>query len=212
MAEIEFQTLIQLPESRRDDAWENQFLDAMINRRVGLVQPEPQAGPDGWPYLPIQTTGGDEPFARIVDWCASRGIGLVVNPHKMVPDYVFTYGMLWNFKETGRFLTPARLRPAGDFDLPKDAVIGEPSAQYLPSFVRQILREFLKGQQFLRPKILVVSNADFSETDLVLSIDSLNDLAANQHAILAEALAWFLPTHYHLVFAREAGLPKFFDL
>ena len=70
---------------------------------------EPQNGPDGWPYLLVRTSAeAAEPFARVVEWLAGRGIGLVVNPHKMVPDYVFTYGMLWNYIETGRFVLPSR--------------------------------------------------------------------------------------------------------
>lgn len=214
---MELDWLLQQPEKSRDQAWETAVLDGLINTNVQLQSAEPQEGPDGWPYLFVKTgPGGTEPFARIVDWLAGRGIGLVVNAHKMLPDYVFTYGMLWNFKETGRFVWPEFERVAtGSIQLLNDqqTVMGAPTEKYLPSYARSVIRDFLSQQGFSQPRILVVSQApDYKVTDLVFSIESLGGLEEKDQKTMAEALAWFLPLHYSLVFASEKGLPPFHPL
>jgi hypothetical protein len=209
--------LLQQPDRARDQAWETAVLDCLINTKVQLQDVEPREGPDGWPYLFVRTGGnGTEPFSKIIQWLATRGIGLVVNGHKMLPDYVFTYGMLWNFFETGRFTAPELISaPAGEVRLVMDdrTVMGAPTEKYLPTYVRSLLRDFLKQQGFDQPRILVVSLApDYKVTDLVFSTESLEGLEGKDQQTMAEALAWFLPTHYSLVFASEMKLPPFHPL
>src|SRR5689334_16323012 len=93
-----------VPEAARDRSWENQFFQKFTSGRVKLMTFDPQQGPDGWPYLITETDeSGVEPVQNILNWCATRGVGLVVNPMKEYPDYVFSYGMIWHFRETGYF-------------------------------------------------------------------------------------------------------------
>lgn len=212
---MDFDTLIQQPESRRDEAWEAQFLDSILTMKVAVVQDTPQTGPDGWPYLPVRTGGETiEPFIRIVRWLSGRGIGLVVNPHKMVPDYVFTYGMIWNYIENGRFVLPLKPSPAGQVVLEEGQkmVMGAPTEKYLPSYVRSVIREFLAAQGFPDPKILVISSPDYKSIDLAFSLDSLPGVSEQGQKALADALAWFLPLHYSLAFLPERNLPPFHPL
>ena len=205
---MDFESLIQLPESHRDDRWEAHFLDGLIPRKVDLDGAEPGPGPDGWPYLRIRAGAaeGAEPFHRVVRWLAGRGIGLVVNAHKMMPDYVFTYGMIWNFVETGRFV-----RPDVPAAWPTDAklIAGQPTPKFLPPYVRGVLREFLNEQGFPNPRVAVVTTGDYAVADLVFAIESLNDLPEKARSTLAEALSWFLPTHYGLRFMPEAEIGSF---
>jgi hypothetical protein len=213
---MEFERLIQQPEAARDDKWEALFLDGILQRKVQLESDEAKEGPDGWPYFFIRTDGegATEPFIDIVKWLSSRGIGLAVNAHKMVPDYIFPYGMLWNYVETGRFVMPQEQASGGEvsYDENQKVKFGPPSDKYLPPYVRQVLRDFLLAQGFTGPKILVVTSEDFKHVDLLLSLDSLGGLPKSQHKTLAEMLAWFLPLHYNLVLGSEEGLPKFHDL
>lgn len=214
--ETAFQTLVQAPESLRDAGWEARFLDALVPMKVALDGDEPKPGPDGWPYMKVRTTpGASEPFSRIVAWLAGRGIGLVVNAHKMVPDYVFTYGMIWNFVETGRFVVPQTddaAKPGAISLEQKNLIMGAPTDKYLPRYVRAILREYLTQTGIRQPRILVVTTPDFKQTDLVLSLESLMNPAQKEHRGLAEAIGWFLPLHYNLVLASEAGMPAFSPL
>jgi hypothetical protein len=148
-----------------------------------------------------------------MQWCAMKGIGVVVNPQKEYPDYVFTYGMLWHFKETGLFYRNAEDRPTGAFELKAGVPLhsGPPSPEYLPVYVRNILREFFRDQGVLRPQILVLST-DRKHYDLAVSLESLGDPDESEHAGIAEAISWFLPPHYSILLVSEEGLPDFIDL
>ena len=100
--------LVQTQEDKRDSNWESLFFHQLTQSDVEVLSPEPQQGPDGWPYLMVQTKSENktvpaESAQKIIQWLSERGIGLVVNPTKEYPDYVFTYGMLWHFRQTGLF-------------------------------------------------------------------------------------------------------------
>ncbi len=212
---MELDQLLQRPEAARDESWEQEFLKAIVPTKVLMTADQAQAGPDGWPYLLLKTgPEGTEPFSRILDWASGKGIGLAINTHKMVPDYIFTYGMIWNFVLTGYFVNPSSAAAAGEVNISdKNAVVvGEPSPQYLPPQVRSVLREFLQAQGFAKPRVVVVTSKDFKTTDLVFSVESLNNLIASQHRTFAEALSWFLPLHYSLVLSSEKTLGGFVDL
>jgi hypothetical protein len=206
--------LIQVPDEKRDPHWENHFFNEISKSNLKLMLQEPQQGPDNWPYMIAETSDqATEPAQKIMQWCALRGIGLVINPRKEYPDYVFTYGMLWHFKETGLFFRSAFETPEASLELKKGDKIhsGPPSPAYLPDYVRGIVREFFRDQAVLRPRILVMST-DQKHYDLVFSIESLGNPPENERAGIAEAISWFLPPHYSILLMSEVGLPKFGDL
>lgn len=206
--------IVQVPDADRNPAWENQFFHALSLGKLKLISPEPQTGPDNWPYL-LAETGEDatEPAQNILHWLSDKGIGLAVNPRKEYPDYVFSYGMLWSFKETGFFFKPAEERPVGSVQLEVGNLMhaGPPTEGYLPGYVRKILREFFRDQQILLPKILVLS-MDKVHYDLAFSLESLGSPPENEHQGIAEAVSWFLPPHYSLMLISEKGLPPFSNL
>ncbi len=207
-----------VPNSDRDVQWEYSFLDALPLGKVKVLSPEPQNGPDGWPYMMVEA-GEDatEPAWKIIQWLAQRGIGLVVNPSKAYPDFVFNFGMLWYFKENGRFVQTSA--PNNDGNIDKGLVeiegaglhTGEPTKEYLPDYVRQILREFFRDQGLHAVRIAMVS-ADRKNYDLAFSVESIGNPPQAEHAGIAEAMAWFLPGHYSVLVMSEAGVPGFVAL
>lgn len=206
--------LVQVSEEKRDPDWENQFFVAISQSNLKVLSADAQTGPDNWPYILTQTDGAtDEPAQKVMQWCAMKGIGLVVNPHKEYPDYVFTYGMLWHFKETGLFYKTADAAPTGSFELTAGVKLhsGPPSPEYLPIYVRNILREFFRDQGVLKPLILVLST-DRKHYDLAFSLESLGDPDEKEHEGIAEAISWFLPPHYSVLLVSEESLPDFIDL
>lgn len=212
---MDLERIVSQPEAYRDDEWERVFFQALMESNVKLESTEAQPGPDGWPYM-FARTGSEatEPTLRLLDWLATRGIGLVVNPHKNLPDYVFTYGMIWFFKETGLFLAE-NAPPPGEQTIEiqpgEQLYVGEPSKQYLPDYVRQILGQFLADQGVGQPRVLMLSR-DNKHFDLCWSAESLGSPNPSEYAGVAEALAWFLPQHYSLVVISEKGLPPFYNL
>lgn len=208
------QTLLQTPEAERNLQWENLFLKALTDSKITLLTQDPQMGPDGWPYLLAETgEAATESVQQVLAWLAPRGIGLAVNPRKDFPDYVFSYGMIWSFKETGYFYQPASTIKEGrvEFDNQKIMHSGDASKEFLPIYARTILRDFFRDQGILRPKILVMST-DKKSYDLAFSLESLGNPPGTEHPGVAEAIGWFLPPHYSLMLVSEKGLPPFFDL
>lgn len=204
--------LTKVPESERNLSWENSFFQALSQENISLVNPDPQYGPDGWPYLFAKTesTAG-EPAQKILRWLSERGLGLVLNPEKSLPDFVFSYGMIWYFRETGYFYLPKNNKPSQesvDFANKEIKLSGQPSKTFLPTYVRSILKEFFQQQGVLAPKILMVS-FDGTNFDLAFSLGSLGNPPASEHQGICETIAWFLPTHYSIMLTNEEGLPPF---
>lgn len=212
--EFDLYRLSQQPESLRDEKWEADFLSALTLGHLQLEDLQPQQGPDGWPYLYAKTSPtAKEPTNKILSWLNEKGVGLVVNGSKTVPDYVFTYGAVWNFCQTGQFFTPTPERSTGQVLLKQGQQIysGAPSKEYLPNHVCLVLKQFFDGQGVEDLRVLMVS-LDQKIYDLYVSLDSLGNPPDNEHPGIAQAIQWFLPEHYSLVLAQESGLPKFFHL
>lgn len=206
--------LTNVPDLERNPSWENQFFQALSEGNLKLLTAEPQTGPDNWPYL-LAETGEDatESTSNIIRWLAERGIGLVINPRKEYPDYVFSYGMLWSFKETGYFFKPVSDKANGsvEFEVNSNVQAGPPTDEYLPGYVRKILKDFFRDQGILAPKVLVMSQ-DGENYDLAISLESLGNPPDTEHEGIAEAIGWFLPPHYSILLIGEQGLPPFYDL
>jgi hypothetical protein len=207
--------LLKIPMDQRDLNWEYKFFDLFALTKLKILSPDPQQGPDGWPYLltEISETATDH-AQQVINWLATRGIGLVVNPQGAYPDYIFNYGMLWHFKEKNLFVQiQEKVHEAGPIILPANTKLqaGPPSPTYLPQYVRSIIKDFFRDQGLFGIKIIVMSQ-DKKHYDLCFSLESLGNPPANEHNGIAEALSWFLPQHYSLVLLSEKGLPQFTPL
>ncbi len=202
--------VVGVADEKRDATWENNFFHALAGGSLKVLVPDPQIGPDGWPYLLVESEGMDaemDSFQKILLWLTEKGVGLVVNSQKEFPDYVFTYGMLWNFKESGLFFKKSEASKEGffEFQIKDIRLAGDPSVAYLPAYVRRVLKEFLLQQGVLNPKILALT---FDEThfELAFSKESLGNPDPSEHQGLLEALAWFFPLHYRLSLISEKEL------
>ncbi len=206
--------ITQTPDAERNPQWENQFFHALSQGKLQLITPEPQTGPDSWPYMLAETSeAASEPTSNLIHWLADKGIGLAINPRKEYPDYVFSYGMIWSFKETGFFFKPTQERETGSvqFETSKLVHAGPPTEEFLPGYVKKVIRDFFRDQGILRPRLIVMST-DGENYDLCLSLESLGNPPESEHQGIAEAVSWFLPPHYSLMLISEKGLPPFSDL
>ena len=218
----ELVSLLAAPESSRDQAWEHKLLRALPLANVTLLSDGPQTGPDNFPYLVAEVApNSPEPLTRVMEWLSTRGVGIVINPQKTYPDYILSYGMIWNFRERGEFLSEAAIQPEKTLVIESGAKLlaGAPHPQYLPDYARAILRQFLLDQGILRPKILVVGTdfggggADSPNLfDLCFSLESVGSPPEKEHQGILTALSWFLPSHYTIALISEKGLPPFIEL
>lgn len=214
---MNLETLIEVKEAQRDSQWEEQFFRALSESNLQILSADPVQGPDSWPYLMVQTPSSSAPSnegvidsaQKLLHWLSLRGIGLVVNPQKEYPDYVFSYGMIWSFRETGYFRRLDQKVTDGHYEMDRtQAKLGSPSEQFLPKYVRKIMREFLRDQGLLSPKIVAALHSN-GLGELIFSIESIGNPTASEQAGVAEALSWFLPPHYPVVLMPEKSIPHF---
>lgn len=212
--------LLDTPIDARDEKWEDNFLQSLSTAKLSLLSPDPQTGPDGWPYLLVQTISHEnssvsqaEDAQKIFQWLGTRGIGVAINPQKEYPDFVLSWGMIWNFRETGKFIDRQAEQQvqSSQIDFKNIVHAGTPTPQYLPDYVRKIVREFFRDQGILSPKILVISS-DRKNYDLAFSVESLGNPPESEWTGIAEAISWFLPAHYSIVLISEKTLPNFTEL
>jgi hypothetical protein len=185
------------------------FLSHPQNQKVKLLGEDPQEGPDGFPYMMLSTVGEvREPFLNLVGWAADRGIGLVVNPQKENPDFILTYGMLWNYVERGEFLTQTKMQKTGDIQLTqnKQLFAGVPSEGYWPAKRRKIFKEFLFQQGVMQPKVLMLTESAEGPMDLAFSLESLGNPAKPEWEGVLEGFSWFFPRHYSLSIVSEKNI------
>ncbi len=210
--------LIESPEEKRNSVWEKQFLDAVAHAKVKVIFPDPKPGPDSMPYLMVSThnespEGPHDDIKNIIHWLSTRGIGLVVNAHKRLPDYIFTYGMLWHFREKSLFLQNSndKIKESFQIDPNQEFYSGELSSELIPDYARKILKEFFRDQGILRPRVLMLSQ-DKINWDICFAAESFGNPDPSEFSSIAEAISWFFPSHYSIVVCSEKSLPKFKDL
>ena len=214
------QSHLQVNEDNRDHAWDELFFKLLSDSDLTILTEDPQQGPDGWPYLIAEThataiaEGKTDSAQKILHWLSTRGIGLVVNPRQMpYPDYVFSYGMIWSFRETGYFMKYTELNESKQLIVDPNMTIktGPPSAEYFPDYVKQVVKDFFRDQSVFDPKVLMIST-DGKIYDLCFSLESLGSPKEEEHEGVLEALSWFFPPHYTLALVSEKNLPAFLSL
>lgn len=204
--------LLKTHDDLRDFNWDEKFFKNLSESKLKILSETPQQGPDAFPYLLCETlsdvSAGDNTtdFQNLIHWLYTRGIGLVINPQRQPnPDYVFTYGMIWSFKQTGYFIQP---QPIKNKITENQFIVASPTEDYLPKYVRQILKDFFRDQMVLQPKILIASN-DSVNFDLCFSIESLGTPPEKEYNGICEAISWFLPPHYNITLLSEKSFPQF---
>ena len=210
--------LLLVPDDQRDEAWESQFFEQMPKAQFSFLSESPIEGPDGMPYLAVEVVDSDgEPAEKILDWLGEKGVGLAINPNKEQPDYVFSYGMIWNFLLNGEFLTEVEENKPKEesFELEpgQEMSAGTPSDTYLPKHVRGVFREFLAQQGVHQPKIIMLSQ-DNENFDLCFSLESLGNPPQEEWNGALQAFSWFFPMHYSFAILSEEMIQgvEFIDL
>ncbi|AGH94378.1 hypothetical protein [Pseudobdellovibrio exovorus] len=212
---------LTVKEEERNQNWDEVFFKLFSEANIKIMTEDPQQGPDGWPYLITETSDQEissenkvDSAQKVLRWLSDKGIGLVLNPRRNpYPDYVFSYGMIWSFRETGLFIKYNDLVAEKEFVLDQNSFIktGPPSAEYLPDYVRLVLKDFFRDQGIFDARVLMIST-DGEHYDLCFSLESLGTPPDSEHEGILEAISWFLPPHYSIAVVSEQGLAGFASL
>ena len=176
MLQTEFLKHLEIGDKDRDLDWENNFLSIFPRIFIDIEDDLPNQGSDGMSYMLVTTNkNSKEASIKLLNWAYDKGVGIVINPHKTFPDFIFTYGMIWNFKETKHFLTP---------------VDGKNNKPILPGYVRSILKKFFLDQGVYQVKFKVVKNQN-GQFDLCFCSSSLGSPPKSEYAGILKTLSCF---------------------
>ncbi len=196
---------LTLPEDR-DAKWEELFFKGIVDAQFTFLSETPIEGPDGMAYLAVEVADSDgEPAQNVFKWLGEKGVGLVINPGQQNPDYVFSYGMIWNFLTNGEFMTAQEAPLAqGEIEMKpgQEMMAGTPSETYWPLHARKIFKEFLRDQGVHNPRIVMLSQ-DSKNYDLCFSLESLGNPPQEEWQGLLQAFSWFFPLHYSFSIISE---------
>ena len=196
----------------RDFHWEDKFLKAFVDSCVFLVEDSVQIGPDGWPYLYLCTEAqqphkSEDRVSSIISWAYENGVGLVLNTHKEKPDYIFHYGMIWNFIHQGEFVNYAQ--PA--FKKDAEIYLSPVSQDLVPSKVISFIKDYIRsaGVEGLRCALITRDKIHY---EFAVSIESLGNPLESEHKGIAQGLSWFLPINMPVVLIYEKLLQPLFEI
>jgi len=191
--------LCDYPISRRDLTWEKSLSRGFFESDVFLVEDQPFQGPDGFSYMHISSEKGT-PVEKddFLTWCFESGLGLVLNlKEKKAPDFVFNYGMVWNYLLRGKFINEVPKMKEDSEDLHVHKI----SEGYFPKEARAVIKNFLEMNKIENAKISLVSGGDGTAYELMWHFPKLIVEKESEKASLLEAISWFLPLDYRLAWA-----------
>ena len=227
--------LLDVKIEMRDEKWEDDFLSHSAQGHFRLLRPDPITGPDGWPYLLVETDLGKklilslteagpgagsqnenpaEPAINILSWLSTRGIGLVINPTGEIPDFVISYGMIWNYRERGQFISrqehvQSMQAHAESIDIGRLKFFEKNISKMLPDYARKVIRDFFADQGLFAVKVLLVKEEETQPFNLAFSFESMGSPKQEELSGVGEAIAWFLPSHYPILIMSETAIPHF---
>lgn len=212
-------TLLEVPFGQRDEKWVDQFLSVIDQTNLKLGNPEVIVASDGFPYIQLQNVEAEESFQAFViskqlPTILLQGFGVVINPQKERPDWVFSYGDIVNYELNDTFYSNE-----SSFSHSQDIVVigkdervlvGAPSEAILPKYLKKQLREFLQHMGIQQPKAMLIARSFENEEDLKQDLvfnftppQLKNDKLFEE---ISSAIAWMLPKHYSVLFVDEASI------
>lgn len=217
--------LMETPFKERDESWRDRFLGCVATSNLKLGDPEVVMSDDGFPYMQLQTVKTGEKFHSFtithqLDKLLSQGFGVVINPEKGQPDWVFSYGDLVNLKLNGEFYSaksvfsnPTEYASVGQDE---DILVGQPSESIFPDFLRQQVREFLHYSGLRNAKVMLIArnytDEEKASQDLVFNIMPTQFATEREFNTIMNTLQWMLPKHYSFFGIDELSIENGFQL
>jgi hypothetical protein len=222
----EVEELFAASRDRRDLAWRERFYAALPDASMATTPGQVMQGPDGFPYFVLNFPPADRPFetfcvSHVLDLCLERGVGIVVQPEPSRPQWVFPYGLLWSYKEFGKFVlkeaegnddAPESGPARGEREGGQNVLASQPSAAFFPAYARKIIKQFLVDKAGIAaPEVMLVNDPSGDpEQSLAFNVFP-EDFEQQEFENVMYRLTWFLPRHYGLMsIAKESELAKMF--
>ena len=173
--------LLSQPQDARTAEWLGSLQDVVLEASLAARDPQVIQGPDGFPYFALDLPPEAKEFtafcvAHILEHCTDRGFGIVLEPNRTPPGWVFTYGTLWSLRARGRFLwddTPSGVQTetlaAGE---ERQVLVGAPDETLVPPWARATLRRYLQACGVETPMFSLVMDSTREPTqNLVFNVE-----------------------------------------
>lgn len=208
----------------RDEQWRDRFLEHIDGANLKLGDPEVLIHNDGFPYIQLQTVSADESFQAFViknqlDIIMEQGFGIAINAQLQQPDWIFSYGDLVNLRLNDSFYTDDSIfsdpRTYRNVNKDEEILVGQPSEEILPSFLRRQIREFLNHSGVKHPKVMLIArnytDEERASQDLVFNIIPAQFATEKDFNAIMNTIQWFLPKHYSFFGVDELAIKNGFQ-
>jgi len=207
---------------QRDDAWKINFFENVLDASFKCGDPQVIEGPDGFPYFQLNTPEPLQEFQCFVlrhmkdDFLLEKGFGVVINPLKGQPDWVFSYGDIVNYHLRNEFYTKSTVwnLPANETIKEEVKVLaGQPSESILPVQTRAVIREFLSGIGINDCKVFLMNRQkpEGYLQELVFNLTPDKFQKQEHYEAVMRSIAWYLPRHYTYVAMDESTMKENFQ-
>ncbi len=215
--------LMTIPFKERDENWRDEFIQHISEANLKLGEPEVILSNDGFPYIQLQTVSTGESFQAYVlskqlDLILEKGFGLAINAQAGQPDWVFSYGDLVNLKLNNSFYTDKHLftnsKEYNGIGKDEEILVGQPSEEIFPSFLRKHIKDFLQYEGVKNPKVMLIArnytDEERASQDLVFNIMPAQFATEKDFNNIMNTLQWFLPKHYSFFGVDEMSIENGF--
>ena len=213
--------LFDTPVEQRNEDWQINFLENVVDASFSCGDPQVIEGPDGFPYFQLNIPEPNKQFQCYVirhmknDFLLEKGYGVVINPSKGAPDWVFSYGDIVNYQIRNEFYTKSE-----NWHLPmqetikekEEILVGQPSESILPNETRSVIRNFLEGLGLNDVKLFLM-NRNKPEgylQELVFNLTPDKFEKKEHFDGVMKSIAWYLPRHYSYVAMNESNFKDSF--
>jgi hypothetical protein len=203
----EVHALFATPRDARDGAWKTAFFEAIVDAAMISKDEQVVRGPDGFPYFVLTRPPPAQHFSplslsHILGHCTSSGIGIVIEPAENSAEWVFSYGDLFSLRAYGTFEgdpvdREADAAPNADVvKTNRQIMIGAPSEEFLPTWARRVIAQFLKSAAKIEnPSVCVMVDASRTPSrNLVFNVHPEDFPSHENFERVMSMISWFLPT------------------
>jgi len=228
----ELAELLGVESGQRDEQWKIRFYDIVPRAALAVPDSQGMVGPDGFVYLILELPQPDSSFAgyslvKLLDHLLASGLGLMVSSGGTVPDWVFSYGCLWSYREFGHFEVSTASPPGSSVEVTAaggglekhtytedhEVIVGQPTDLVLPQYARRTIRAFFQERlKVSNPAVFLLADPDRQPKQaLVFSVFPEDFDSQESFARVMKLLTWFLPPHYELsAISRNSGMAAAF--
>lgn len=199
-------SLLALRADFRDKSWFEEFFSTVVGAEFWGCSSKVLRAEDGFPYIALFTEKRDDTpeqlsIADILPIATENGFGAVINPHKIQPDWVFTYGQLWSLREFGSFVV--KQDEVQDFEIPEDEdgiFVAEPSEEIFPLYARVSIKRFLlKFFKIADPQVLLlIDPREEPNSSFVFSVFEEDFAQRDDFEAIMMSIDWHLLPHFGL--------------